>query len=122
MTRKILLVDDDERILMLLREVLRLSGYETIEARGGIEAVSKVKSERPILVLMDVHMPDMDGFEAIKKIREDRASLGMKVVAVTACAVHGDREKCIDGGFDDYISKPFAIKSVVEKVRELVGE
>lgn len=122
MTRKILLVDDDERILMLLREVIRGNGYETVEATGGGAAVSIINSVRPRLVLMDLHMPDMDGFAVIKKIREDRANLGMKVVAVTACALSGDREKCLAAGFDDYIPKPFSIKGVVDKVRELMGE
>lgn len=122
MSRKILLVDDDVRILMLLREALRLNGFDTVEATGGRAAISIINSVRPRLVLMDIHMPDMDGFAVIKKIREDRANLGMKVIAVTACALSGDREKCIAAGFDDYIPKPFVLKDLVEKVRELTGE
>lgn len=122
MSRKILLVDDDVRILMLLREALRLNGFDTVEATGGRAAISIINSVRPRLVLMDIHMPDMDGFAVIKKIRGDRANLGMKVIAVTACALSGDREKCIAAGFDDYIPKPFVLKDLVEKVRELTGE
>ncbi|MEP7279582.1 MAG: response regulator [Bacteroidota bacterium] len=109
--KKILLVDDDPRNIFALRLTLTAKGFTCIcaqEAKEGIEMVQQYPNEIGV-VLMDMMMPDMDGYEAIVLLKANRATAGIPVVAVTAQAMAGDREKCIEAGAVAYLAKPIDV-------------
>jgi two-component system, cell cycle response regulator DivK len=113
----ILIVEDNERNLKLLRDVLGASGYRTVEARSGEEALALARSERPALVLMDIQLPGMDGVEALHELRRAGELAAAPVVAVTAFVMNADRERFLAAGFDGYLEKPVDIRAL----RSLVG-
>ena len=103
----ILLIDDDSRNIFALTAVLKAKGYHVISATSAQEGIAALRQNKGIkVVLMDMMMPDMDGYEAIGIIKNDAALKEKKVIAVTAQAMVGDREKCLQAGADDYVSKP----------------
>jgi two-component system, cell cycle response regulator DivK len=103
----ILLIDDDSRNIFALTAVLKAKGYHVISATSAQEGITALRQNKDIkVVLMDMMMPDMDGYEAIGIIKNDAALKEKKVIAVTAQAMVGDREKCLQAGADDYVSKP----------------
>jgi len=103
--KKILVVDDEQAICNMLKKFLTQKGYEAIIALSGEEAISKVKQERPHVVLLDIRMPDMDGIETLKKIREIDKEVG--VIMITAVNEEKTGKKCLELGAYDYIIKPF---------------
>jgi len=115
--RQILLVEDNEKNMKLLRDVLQAAGYRTLEATSGRQAVDTSIAHRPDLVLMDVHLPDIDGVEALRLLRADARTAGMRVLAVTAQAMDGDRDRFLEAGFDAYLSKPVNITELLATVR-----
>jgi len=115
--RQILLVEDNEKNVKLLRDVLQAAGYRTLEATSGRQAVDTSIAHRPDLVLMDVHLPDIDGVEALRLLRADARTAGMRVLAVTAQAMDGDRDRFLEAGFDAYLSKPVNITELLATVR-----
>ena len=119
--KHILIVEDDGKNMKLLRDILNMSGYVTIEADDGRKAVELAKQERPDLILMDIQLPIMDGLEATKLIRADLATQHIPIFALTAFAMGGDRERFIQAGCDDYISKPYNIEELLEKVKIILG-
>jgi two-component system cell cycle response regulator DivK len=120
--KKILIVEENEKNRILVRDILQHFGYETIEAKNGEEGIRMTQELRPDLVLMDVQMPVMDGFEAIKALRADRGKEKINIIAVTSFAMKGDREKAIEAGADDYLSKPINTRNLIEVVRRILGE
>lgn len=116
MTRA-LLVEDNEQNRGLMRYLLRAGGFECLEASDGRRGVECAQAERPDIVLMDLQMPDMDGFAALAAIRADPAIASTPVVAVTAYSMAGDREKALSAGFAGYISKPIDPWTFVETVQ-----
>ncbi|MCF8044800.1 MAG: response regulator [Desulfarculaceae bacterium] len=116
MTR-ILLVEDNENNLYLARFLLKNAGFEVIEARDGLEAVKTVSRELPDLVLMDMQLPELDGYEATRRIRSDETTARVPVVAMTAYAMKGDREKAGDAGCTGYIKKPIDPAAFVDQVK-----
>lgn len=104
--KKILIAEDNPVNRELLRELLEMQGYEVFEAGNGQEALIMIEQIRPDLLVLDLGMPVLDGFGAIRKIRADPASANLPVLAATAYAMRGDREKTLEAGFDGYISKP----------------
>lgn len=103
----ILLIDDDSRNIFALTAVLKAKGYHVISATSAQEGIATLRQNKGIkVVLMDMMMPDMDGYEAIGIIKNDAALKEKKVIAVTAQAMVGDREKCLQAGADNYVSKP----------------
>ena len=111
--KKILLADDDIRNIFALSSILEEKGIEIIIAENGLEAVEAVKDNSNInLILMDVMMPEMDGFEAMRKIRADKTNTKLPIIALTAKAMKGDREKCIQAGANDYLSKPIDVEKL----------
>lgn len=121
--RSILLVDDDPRNTFALKSYLETFDFEIYTAENGLEALEMLqKHEHMDVILMDIMMPVMDGYETIKKIRENSASAGIPVIAVTAKAMKGDREKCLGAGATDYLSKPVNLNELMEKIKQLVNQ
>jgi two-component system cell cycle response regulator DivK len=121
MTTWILVAEDNAKNMKLFRDVLGAAGYATLEATTGRQAVELATERGPGLVLMDVRMPDLDGVEALGRLRADRRTASIPVLAVTAQAMRGDRERFLAAGFDGYLSKPLNIVELVETVRRHCG-
>ena len=120
---RILVVEDNEKNMKLFRDVLAATGYRTLEATTGGEAVDLATHRAPDLVLMDIQLPDMDGVEALSRLRADGRTASIPVLALTAQAMHGDRERFLGAGFDGYITKPIDIRQFPQLVaRALAGE
>jgi two-component system cell cycle response regulator DivK len=114
---QILVVEDNEKNMKLFRDVLHASGYRTLEAATGERAVELVFEHRPELVLMDIQLPDIDGVEALGRLRADERFSSVPVLALTAQAMEGDRERFLAAGFDGYLSKPVNIAEFVATVK-----
>ena len=117
----ILIVEDNEKNRRLVRDVLQFKGYETIETETGEEGVELARSRQPALVLMDIQLPGMDGITALKLLRQDPSTRGIRVMAVTASAMTQDRQTILAAGFDAYQSKPINVKGFLEAVQELLA-
>ena len=121
MSKKILVVEDTEDNRQILRDLLSMAGYEMVEAHDGAEGVAKAAEHRPDLILMDIQMPVMDGYEATRRIKADPALKSIPVIAVTSYALSGDETKAVAAGADAYVSKPFSPRALLAKVREFLG-
>ncbi len=119
---QVLVVEDNERNMKLFRDVLRASGFRTLEATTGERAVEVALAEAPDLVLMDIQLPDIDGVEALRRLKADERFAPVPVVALTAQAMEGDRERFLAAGFDGYLSKPVDITEFVAAVKAYCGE
>jgi two-component system cell cycle response regulator DivK len=115
--RQILVVEDNDRNMKLFRDVLNASGCRTLEATTGGEAVELATAHSPDLVLMDIQLPDMGGVEALDRLRADGRTGRLAVVALTAQAMEGDRERFLAAGFDAYLSKPVNIPDLIATVK-----
>jgi two-component system cell cycle response regulator DivK len=115
--RQILVVEDNERNLKLVRDVLLFAGYEVISARSAEQGVALARERVPDLVLMDLQLPAMDGTEALRILRADPLTREIPVVAVTAFAMKDDRERALDAGFNSYVEKPINVRAFPELVR-----
>ncbi len=115
---RVLVVEDNELSMKLFRDVLLATGYRTLEATTGGQAVELAAEQAPDLVLMDIQLPDIDGVEALGRLRANERTAAIPVLAVTAQAMQGDRERFLAAGFDDYISKPVDIVELVGTVRQ----
>ena len=115
---RVLIVEDNEKNLKLFRDVLCATGYVTLEAGTGEEAVELAVSDNPALVLMDVQLPGMDGVQTLGRLRSDPRTASIPVLALTAQAMHADRERFLAAGFDDYLSKPVDIVGLLRTVAE----
>lgn len=108
--KKVLIIDDDQRNIFALKAVLRSKGYAVEFAEDAEKGIAMMKGDSAIgIVLLDMMMPGMDGYEALKVIRETEVIAGLPVIAVTAQAMAGDRERCMQAGADGYVSKPVDI-------------
>jgi CheY-like chemotaxis protein len=105
----VLVADDNPAGRELVREGLAAHASSIIEASDGREALEKIREMLPDLVLLDIQMPEMDGYEVVREIRKDPALRGLRVVAVTAFAMQGDRERALEAGFDEYLTKPVTV-------------
>jgi two-component system, cell cycle response regulator DivK len=114
---QILVVEDNERNMKLFCDVLQASGFRTLEAPTGERAVALALEHSPDLVLMDIQLPDIDGIEALGRLRADERFATAPVLALTAQAMEGDRERFLAAGFDGYLSKPVDIAEFVSTVR-----
>ena len=116
---QILVVEDNDRNMKLFRDVLRATGYRTLEASSGGQALLLASEHRPALVLMDIRLPDMDGMEALSRLRMDARTASIPVLALTAQAMKGDSERFRQAGFDGYLSKPVDIDELLATVERL---
>ena len=119
---RILVVEDNEMNMKLFRDVLLATGYRTLEATTGEEAVELATEHAPDLVLMDIQLPDIDGVEALRRLRADERTASIPVLALTAQAMQGDRERFLAAGFDGYVSKPVNVVELIGTVRQHCGE
>jgi two-component system, cell cycle response regulator DivK len=115
---RVLVVEDNQKNMKLFRDVLQAAGYETLEAATGEEAVEVARASVPALVLMDVQLPGIDGVETLARLRGDERTASIPVLALTAQAMHGDRERFLASGFDGYLSKPVDVVELIGTVRE----
>jgi two-component system cell cycle response regulator DivK len=114
---QILVVEDNEKNMKLFRDVLQATGYRTLEASTAAQALTLAAEHSPALVLMDIQLPDMDGLEALRRLRHDEQTASIPVLAVTAQAMKGDRERFMEAGFDAYLSKPVDVDEFLATVR-----
>jgi CheY-like chemotaxis protein len=118
MQRAVLLVDDDARNIFALSSVLERRGMEVLTATTGIEAITVLSSRNDVaIVLMDIMMPGMDGYETIQAIREKPEFRRLPILALTAKAMKGDREKCLEAGASDYLAKPVNVEQLLSALR-----
>ena len=118
MPKKILIVEDDTDNRRIVVKVLSVEGYDILEATDGVQALARARTEQPDLILMDLALPNMDGWEATRRLKADPETRAIPVVALTAFAMRGDEEQARAAGCDDYIPKParpVAIREVVKK-------
>ncbi|HTG40337.1 MAG TPA: response regulator [Methylomirabilota bacterium] len=118
---QILVVEDNEKNMKLFRDVLRATGYRTLEASTGEQALILAARHGPALVLMDIRLPDMTGVEALGRLRRHERTARIPVLALTAQAMKGDRERFIEAGFDGYLSKPVDIDELLATVEQHCG-
>lgn len=118
--RKVLVAEDNEVNIDVLTTYFQTRGYVAVVARTGIEAVERAVAEKPDLILMDVQMPGLDGLEAIRRLRQDPAFAATPIIAVTALAMTGDRERCLAAGASDYLSKPLSLKALEAMMVDLL--
>jgi len=118
----LLLVEDNEDNRIIYSTVLRHLGYRVIEAQDGVEAVELARTAQPDLILMDISIPRMDGWEATRILRGDSRTSAIPIIALTAHALADDRERAAKVGFSSYLAKPIEPKVVVAEVRRWIGE
>ncbi len=121
MSKSILVVEDQEDNRRILRDLLTTAGYEVIEALTGEEGVASAETHRPDLILMDIQLPGLDGYEATRRIKANPALRQIPVIAVTSYALSGDDVKAFEAGCDAYVSKPFSPRELLGKIREYVS-
>jgi CheY-like chemotaxis protein len=118
---KILLVEDNEMNRDMLSRRLLRKGYEVVMAVDGEQAVAMAQSERPDLILMDMSLPVIDGWEATRRVKATETSSRIPIIALTAHAMFGDRERALDAGCDDYDTKPIEMPRLLEKIDALLA-
>ncbi len=118
---KVLLVEDNEMNRDMLSRRLKRKGFEVLIAVDGLEGVNMAMSESPEIILLDMSLPVMDGWEAAGKLKADPTTSGIPILALTAHAMEGDREKALEAGCDDYDTKPVNFKRLLEKMAALTG-
>lgn len=118
---KILIVEDNETNLDMLSRRLTRLGFEIVAARDGLAGVEATRRERPDLVLMDMSLPEIDGWEATRRIKADPDTRAIKVIALTAHAMAEDRDRALEAGCDDYDTKPVELSRLLAKIQACVG-
>ena len=119
---KILVVDDEIYIVHILDFSLGMEGYDVVTALDGEQALEKVKSEKPDLIVLDIMMPKLDGYEVCKTIKSDPATKQIPVILLSAKGRNVDQKMGFDVGADDYITKPFSPRKLVERINQLLGQ
>ena len=122
MKKTILVAEDDSKNMTLLRDVLQASGYRTIEASDGKQCVELAKASKPDLILMDIQMPEIDGLESTRILKADATTSNIPVIALTAYAMKGDKERILQAGCDVYLAKPVDIKELLKEVAKYLSE
>jgi len=118
---KVLVVEDDPINMMLVSEILKASGIMADGAENGIEAIKKIENELYDLILMDIELPGMDGIETTRIIKSKSEYKDVPVIALTAYAMKGDRERFLKAGLDDYIAKPIHVTDFMERMKKYLG-
>ncbi len=121
MAKLILIIDDEPKNIILLRDLLQVSGYSTNEATNGKLGVELAKTSKPDLILMDIQMPEMDGLEATRILKTDAATKDIPILALSSYAMKGDKERILAAGCDGYLAKPLDIKELLKIVAEYLS-
>jgi two-component system cell cycle response regulator DivK len=122
MKKRILIVEDNDLNLKLFRDLLTAHGYETIETKEGLDAITLTRSEHPDLILMDIQLPEISGLDVTRRLKSEEAIRDIPIIAVTAFAMKDDEEKILSAGCEAYISKPISIVPFLNTVRRFLGE
>ena len=122
MSKRILLIEDTEDNRQIVRDLLASAGYDLIEAADGAAGVAMAAKHQPDLILMDIQLPVMDGYEAARRIKADAQLKHIPIIAVTSYALSGDEAKAFAAGCDAYVAKPFSPRQLLAKIRELLAE
>ncbi len=120
MSKMILVVEDQEDNRQILRDLLGNAGYAMQEAENGEEALSAVAKQRPDLILMDIQLPILDGYEATRRLKADPGTRGIPIIVVTSYALSGDETKARESGCDAYVTKPYSPRALLAKIREFL--
>ena len=118
MTKRILVVEDQEDNRQILRDLLTTTDYQVVEAENGEAALAAVAKQRPDLILMDIQLPILDGYEATRRIKADPALSSIPIIAVTSYALSGDEAKARAAGCDDFVPKPYSPRQLLAKIRQ----
>jgi CheY-like chemotaxis protein len=118
---RLLIVDDEQDNIDLLNRRLSWRGFEITGALNGADGIALAKEQKPDLILMDLKMPNMDGFETIRRLKADDATKGIPIIALTAHAMQEDMQRAMDNGANGYETKPVNINQLLEKIQSLVG-
>ena len=118
MSKRILVVEDQEDNRQILRDLLGSVGYQILEAEDGARGVATAEAERPDLILMDIQLPLIDGYEATRRIKANPALRAIPIIVVTSYALSGDEDKARAAGCDDYITKPYSPRALLAKINE----
>ena len=118
----ILIVEDNDKNLKLVRDVLQFKGYRTVEATTAGEGLRLARERQPILILMDIQLPDFDGITALLRLREDPVTREIPVIAVSASAMPDEQHRILASGFNAYITKPIEVKSFVQTIEKFAGK
>ncbi len=118
----VLYVEDNEQNMRLVRKFLKMGGYTLVEAVTGEEGLDVARANLPAVILMDINLPDMDGIEVTKQLKADPSTAHIPVIALTANAMHGDRERFMEAGCDDYLSKPVSKSDLLEKLEHFMSQ
>jgi two-component system, cell cycle response regulator DivK len=122
MKKTILVVEDQEDNRQILRDLLASSGFLMIEAHDGQQALAMARSQRPDLILMDIQLPVVDGYEATRSIKRDPELKHIPVIAITSYALSGDEERAREAGCDAYIAKPYSTRHVLAKIGQFLEQ
>jgi len=120
MRKCILVVEDQEDNRQILRDLLTSGGFDMIEAENGADAITAAEANRPDLILMDIQLPVLDGYEATRRIKANPALKSIPIIVVTSYALSGDEEKARLAGCDDYVAKPFSPRALLAKIKAYV--
>jgi len=118
MSKRILVVEDQPDNRQIIRDMLAPTGYEITEVENGEEALTAIAKQRPDLILMDIQLPVMDGYEAARRIKADPALRSIPIIAVTPYALSGEEKKVRAAGCDEYVPKPFSPRQLLAKIRQ----
>lgn len=118
MSKKVLIVEDNELNMKLFHDLLEAHGISTMQTRDGRAVVEMVRADRPDLIIMDIQLPEISGLEVTQLLKSDEDLKSIPVIAVTAFAMKGDEQKIRDGGCEDYISKPISVSTFIEVVQK----
>jgi two-component system cell cycle response regulator DivK len=119
---RILVVEDNADNMTLITDVLHSLGYTVLSAKDGEEGVKAAQTEKPDLILMDLSLPRMDGWTAARTIKSEPALAEIPIIALTAHAMSGDRERALEAGCNDYVSKPINLRDLMSKLRQYLGQ
>jgi CheY-like chemotaxis protein len=122
MKQRILLVEDNPGTIDVMRQELEVLGYDVTVAKNGVEAVEMATTSLPDLIVMDIIIPKIDGLQAATQIRQNAKTRSIPILAATAMAMPGDREKCLAGGCDGYIAKPFTYRELGAAIQKLLDK
>lgn len=121
MAKTVLIVEDNELNMKLFHDLLEAHGYDTLQTRSGVEAITLARRHKPDLILMDIQLPEVSGLDVIKWLKEDDSTKAIPVIAVTAFAMKGDEERIREGGCEAYLSKPISVSMFLDTVRFYSG-